>query len=117
MTDKTRPNLYILKDQTPIPVKDALEWGRWYENAERKVKRNEIAPGIDVSTVFLGIDHGCGWYERKPGYKPQLFETMVFGGPMDMHQQRYSTWAGAEYGHDKIVEQVKVALAHDKQGI
>lgn len=65
-----------------------------------------------MSTVFLGMDHGYAWMDRQPGYRPLLFETMVFGGALDSHQQRYSTWAGAEYGHEKVVLLVKEALQH-----
>jgi hypothetical protein len=105
-----RPHLYILQDQTPVPVTDALVWGEWFETADRIVK-SDMIQGIHVSTVFIGIDHGYSWMHGvQPGYKPLLFETMVFGGEMDMHQQRYSTWKGAEHGHDKIVERVRENL-------
>ena len=49
---------------------------------------------IRVSTKFLlGINH-C-WVT---GEEPILFETMVFGGPWDHKQWRYSTWDQAELG-------------------
>jgi hypothetical protein len=47
-----------------------------------------------VSTVFMGIDHN---FTR--GGPPLLFETMIFGGPEDGFQARYSTWDEAEAGH------------------
>jgi len=64
--------------------------------------------GIHVSTVFLGIDHGHDFGQS--GYKPLLFETMVFGGPLDGQIQRYATWTGAEAGHAKMVQKVKDAV-------
>ena len=56
-----------------------------------------------VSTVFLGIDHQ---HDDGP---PHLFETLVFGGPMDDAMERYSTWADAEAGHVAMVERVRDA--------
>lgn len=105
-----RPHLYILQDQTPVPVEDALEWGAWFQTADRIVK-SDMIQGVYVSTVFLGLDRGCGWFDPQPGYKPLLFETMVLGGEMDMHQQRYPDWKEAEHGHDEVVWLVKEKLA------
>ena len=99
-----RYRYYILKDKKPVVVKDLLEWAKSFEEQDRIVA-SDMIDGIHVSTVFLGLDHGFDL--GQPGYKPQLFETMVFGGPMDYYQQRYATWAGAEYGHKKVVEMVK----------
>lgn len=109
-----RPHLFILEDQTPVPVQDLLQWGRWFEGADRIVK-SDMIQGVHVSTVFVGIDHGYGWILGQPGYKPLLFETMVFGGELDMYQQRYSTWKGAEYGHDKVVQMVREKLAAERK--
>lgn len=53
--------------------------------------------GVDISTVFLGFDHGFG-----QGL-PILFETMIFGGPYDQWQRRYCTWDEAEAGHRHAV--------------
>lgn len=53
-----------------------------------------------VSTVFLGLDHQYG------DGPPLLFETMVFGGPLDHEMNRYSTWNEAEKGHQEMVERV-----------
>ncbi len=104
-----RSHLYILDGKTPVPVTDALVWGQWYETADRIVK-SDMIQGVHVSTVFLGLDRGYAWMTGHPGYKPLLFETMVFGGLLDGHQQRYSTWVGAEYGHQKVVEKVRAAI-------
>lgn len=52
---------------------------------------------VQVSTVFLGIDHG--------------YETMVFwdGHDLDQEQERYWTYCEAEDGHAAMVERVKTA--------
>lgn len=50
---------------------------------------------VEVSTVFLGLDHRyCG--DDGP---PILFETMIFGDGRDDYQERYVTLAEAEAGH------------------
>lgn len=53
---------------------------------------------IVVSTVFLALDHS--W----DGGPPVLYETMIFGGPLDQsYQRRYHTRADAIIGHDAAV--------------
>jgi len=94
-----KPYLYILKNKIPVPVADVLDWGRWFEKANRKVAMTFISDSVYVSTVFLGIDHNFGYFANKP----LLFETMIFGGHCDGYQRRYATWAGAEYGHKRAV--------------
>lgn len=84
---------YILEGKTPKPVDDMLEWGQWFETADRRVAFTKMWLGVEVSTVFLGINHqfGCG--------APILFETMIFGGDHDEYQERYYTWEESEVGH------------------
>ena len=57
-----------------------------------------------VSTVWLGLDHGASWRE---GHKPVIFETMIFGGPMDLETWRYTSEAAARAGHRVIVKLVR----------
>jgi hypothetical protein len=97
MSDK-----YILDGHEPIPCDDLLTWARWYEVAKRHVAHDKVTPEIRVSTVFLGLEHNFG----KPG-PPILFETMVFGGPLDGEQERYCTWDEAEKGHAAMLEKVR----------
>ena len=97
---------YYLLDaaRQPVAINDLIGWAAWYElNPEaRRVAESEPAPGVRVSTVFLGINHSF-----HPDNEPQLFETMVFGGPLDQEQQRHATWAEAEAGHRAMVERVE----------
>ena len=96
----------------PVRIADVLQWAQIFEESDRSVKRTEIGDKILVSTIFTGIDYGYPF--GQPGYKPLLFETMVFGGPLDHYQERYSTWIGAEYGHDKIVAKIHEKLLEAK---
>ncbi len=92
---------YILDGHTAIQA-DLMRWAQWHETADRKVKRETIGD-TDVSTVFLSVDHAYG------GGPPMLFETMVFGGPLDQEQERCSTWEQAEAMHDAMCERVRNA--------
>ena len=65
----------------------------------------EIAGGIIVSTIFLGLDHSFG------NGPPLLFETRVFGGSMDGDMRRYITRKEAERGHLDMVGMVRAAEA------
>lgn len=97
---------YILKDGKPVKVKDLIEWARWFEKSkERIVKLTTIKNDIRVSTVFLGLDHN---YSGKG--KPILWETMIFGGPHDQYQQRYTSRKYAMKGHAEAVKLAKKNL-------
>ena len=94
----------------PQACDDVLAWARWMEE-----HRNEkhIALDLDegdgekrvrVSTVFLGIDHG--FFSEGP---PILWETMVFGGPLDGEQERYTSREAAFQGHQLMCQRVMAA--------
>lgn len=74
--------LYVLTDEgVPWQCPDVSVWARWYETADRCV--GETVHGqVRVSTVFLGIDHAFD------DGAPLLYETMIFGGEHDGHQDR-----------------------------
>lgn len=86
----------------PVPCQDVIEWARWFERADRTVRRDTI-DGVTVSTVFLGIDHSFG------GGAHILYETMIFGGPHDGKMWRYSTRHQSIEGHKRALELVKKA--------
>lgn len=99
---------YRLDGKSPVPC-SLMEWAEWMKNTkERCVAVTEIGPSR-VSTVFLGLDHSFG------GATPILFETMVFGGPLDQEEERYSTWEEAENGHAAMVERVKRGATMDDE--
>ena len=47
---------YILRNHFVSPAFGAVEFCKWVETADRVVSKTEVAD-IEVSTVFLGIDH------------------------------------------------------------
>jgi hypothetical protein len=103
---------YILDGTDVRPEEDVLAWAQWFETADRRVALTVLTPEVEVSTVFLGIDH-----RFEPDGPAVLFETMVFAQQdtgaeaLDALTQRYSTWHEAEQGHEAVCAQVRTWLA------
>lgn len=103
---------YTLDDSLrPVACDDLdayMEWhssmplsAGWYQRKTGLgfvLSRDEVAPGIEVSTVFLAINHdflGEG--------EPILWETMVFAKDWDgLYQDRYTAHADAVAGHTRV---------------
>jgi hypothetical protein len=62
---------------------------------DRTVAVDDLGNRGRVSTIFMPMDMGIGW----AGAPPLLFETMIFGGPLDGACDRYPTLASARRGH------------------
>lgn len=105
----SRPLQYVLDDDgAPVPCDDLRAWGQWMATAHRTVAQDrdegEGPAGWRVSTVFLGLDH------RHVGTGPPiLWETMVFGGPLDQAQRRYTSRADALRGHRELCARCNAA--------
>jgi hypothetical protein len=90
---------------------DLETWGRFFRDIEgRRVARTEVTEGVEVSTVFLGIDHAV------MGGPPELFETMVFRAAGGEECWRYTTHAQALAGHDQVVAALRERRAPDPGG-
>jgi len=89
-------NHYILDDNGEIQVADLMTWAQWFESHpdKRRIAYDELGKA-KVSTVFIGLNHNWG------DDPPLLFETMIFGGPHDQDQWRYSTREEALAGHER----------------
>jgi hypothetical protein len=106
---------YILDGKTPVHEPDFLKAAQWQEanQDKRRVARTTVGT-MDVSTVFLGIDHRLG------DGPPLLFETMIFSMPgpsitdvgngkvevftgSPEYQERCSTWEEAEAMHERAI--------------
>lgn len=91
----------------PMAEPSLLRWVAWVEVSDRKVAEDKIGD-CRISTVFLSIDHNFD-----PKGPPILWETMVFGGPLDQEQRRCSgSREQAEAVHADMVALVKAALSH-----
>lgn len=97
---------YILDENNkPQKEDDLFKWGEWMQTAGRAVAKTRFEGDVEVSTIFLGLDHNF-WGEGPP----ILFETMIFGGEHDQYQERYATWEEAEAGHEIAVAMVDGVL-------
>jgi len=104
-----KPKRYILDNKIAIEEPDLDKWEHWYAQADRLVQSTDIPINdenrfifkvtepdcvINVSTVFLGIDHSLY------GDSPILFETKITGGQHDQRQQWTRTWEEAQIEHE-----------------
>ena len=89
---------YVL-DTNGEPVKelDLIKWASRFNGADRILAQDKVGD-VNVSTVFLGIDHSFG------DGPPVLWETMIFGGKHDQFQERCSTWDQAEQMHKRACQ-------------
>lgn len=82
------------------------QWRHLFENkAYCRVAFDQI-DGVEVSTVWLGMNHNYSM-----DGPPLIFETMVFGGELGQEQWRYSTEQAALTGHQYACEIVRLELA------
>lgn len=105
-----RPDMYLLAadGETPVPVTDAVAWARRrttesgafseYGRVGNWFGVNAANERVQVSTIFLGMDHD--WTFRGP---PVLWETMLFGcaegSKLDQYCVRYTSAKAAKRGH------------------
>lgn len=92
---------YILKGKTPVES-NLFEYCAWSVDFNKMIVEKTKIGDIEVSTVFLGLDHSFS--PEKTG--PILFETMIFGGEAEGYQERYATYEEAEQGHKKACDMV-----------
>ncbi len=104
--------MYILVDHIPVRTNNFKEWNDYFDFTDRVVKKEKIATGIEVSTVFLGIDHRFG------KGTPLVFETMIFSynpkDDLDGYKTRCSTWEEAEEMHKVACKLVTERLKIEK---
>lgn len=90
-------------DRAGAPMEMAA-WAHRMNDWEYKVIAKTATVGVEISTVWLGLDHQFG------DGPPLIFETMVFGGPLDQETVRYPTEDDARTGHDQMVMRVRRAV-------
>jgi hypothetical protein len=101
-------NLYKLDTNKRAVPCSMEEWS--VITSEEKIVKKSWFGGIQVSTVFLGID---GSVRR---LSPILFETMIFGGDEDGFQMRYGTWEESVKGHEEAcLIADKVSIEREKK--
>jgi hypothetical protein len=92
---------YLDKDDNIVPVDNISnpEWLSFMKDfARRRLATDAVSDRVTVSTVFLGIDHGV------PEGVPVLWETLIFGGPLNGKMRRYSSREEALKGHKDMLD-------------
>ena len=85
---------YILDGKKPVACDDIVTFGKWIGDiSNKRIQYTLIGNDINISTVFLGIDHS---FNRET---PVLFETLIRGGKFDQDMDRYETYDNAEKNH------------------
>ena len=100
---------YILDKDKKVVLVDRMTWAKWFETSKGRILKQDffevsvsgLKAEVQVSTVFLGLDHQWG------DGPPLIFETMIFGGPKNQYQDRYSTYEEALAGHEKALKLAK----------
>ncbi len=99
--------LYAVTPSHEVVRCDNATWSAQLSDiASRRVARTEIREGLEVSTVFLGIDHSFGM-----GGPPLLFETMVWRDGQGEECWRESTWNEAEARHAEVVAELREVVS------
>ncbi len=96
------PCFYILDEDGETPVRATPEeCAVWLAtNHHRCIVEKTTIGDVEISTVFLKMDHNMS---VAPG-KPVLWETMTFGGNNhDSVQWRYTSLKEARIGHKKMI--------------
>lgn len=89
------------RDGNPISFEEYC--AKFSDHDYKRIAYTEIPEtDIQISTVWLGIDHNFGLEDPRP----VIFETMIFGGEHNDWQDRYCTEDEARQGHLRAVELV-----------
>ena len=102
---------YYLKHRKPVPygfdiLTDTEKWVKLntkYYSKSVKIRCTFIN-GIQISTIFLGLDHSFCDNDIK------LFETMIFGGTQDRFTYRCSTHRQALKQHWQAVKIAQIRV-------
>lgn len=101
------PDDYRIRFYDPYgeELPDVYAWSRAMEQVDKRVARTRFANGVELSTIWLGLDHNY-----VPRGRPLIYESMVFGegSLLDLDIQRYSTLAQAWAGHWQFAAIVSV---------
>ena len=98
-------DMYYDRKGQPMTRED---WTRGFD-MDRRVGEDTVRDQR-VSTVWLGLNHSFG---EGP---PLIFETMIFGGPHDEYQDRYSTEEDALAGHKRVVAALRAGQDPEEVG-
>lgn len=100
---------YILENEVPKAV-DLWTWDKWCSaHPNRDVKRSTIeGTDIRVVTVFFPLPYVD--FDEEGREFLQFYGTMIFGGAMDQHEEKYVSREAAEDGHERLLARAKAVL-------
>lgn len=104
--------MYYILDENDKPVASTIKkYCEWIEeHPTKKALKQETIDESYISTVFLGLNHA--WNSDVP----VLWETMIFEGPFDQYQERYTSVEDALKGHEYAVSLAKdLGASRDEQ--
>jgi hypothetical protein len=85
---------------------EPISWEEWLallrDDDGVVVAVDTLDHNVEVSTVWLGLDHGFGQTAR-----PLIYETVIYGGRLEGRGARYATREEALAGHAQAVEQAR----------
>ena len=86
---------YVLNEDNVAVKVVSSDFFLWVERNQHRMNiGDDLVGDWHISTKFI------------PGILP-VFETMVFGGPNDSYQRRYSSHQGAVDGHTEVLDMVR----------
>jgi hypothetical protein len=80
------------------------DWALMFEETGERIVATKVLrrrnDQVLISTVWVGIDRS---FSANPHAKPLIFETVVYGGPLDGEVVYYSSEAEARAGHEAMI--------------
>lgn len=94
---------YVLDiDNRVVPESNFSAWIDWVrENADRMEVSITAYPHCHILTTFLGVESAGADAEA---IAPEVFETVIIGGPHDSKTVVASTWHEARQNHIRVSE-------------
>lgn len=91
-----------------IEEPDIYKWGTWFAEINNRQVRLFAVAGVQVSTVFLGMDYNYSFLGPPIERIPILWETMIFDSRgHGTRQERYTSYEDAVAGHARAVALVQ----------
>ena len=94
--------MYTLDADNNVVPATMEEYIEIWNSPRHIIGKTKPVPGVEVSTVFLALDHSFS----NGAHEPLVFETMVFGGDLDGEVERCCTYAQAKNMHTRWVRRV-----------
>jgi hypothetical protein len=107
---------YILDENNNVIEADLTTWAQFIgDERERSIVKQEYIGDLQVSTIFIGLDHNLAGLITKGEHRPHIFETMIFKDNKDIYCDRYSTWEEAKEGHQKAIDWINNGCKEEEE--